>query len=382
MSYDTARYGGAVVSRDRGEGVELRVLGTRVAVDTSSLTSDERAHLHSLWDWCLIDPTAAPPEPGIRLVHERGTNPGPPTQIVVGMDWEALPYRLSGAVTIEALRQRVGTDLLFHAAGLSDGAGRVVVLVAASGTGKTTAARTLGTRLGYVSDESVAIRPDGSVTAYQKPLSLVQGESRVRKVEVSPEAAGLIRAPGDLTFARLVLLVRDPELEGAPVVEELDILDAAVRAAAQTSGLAKLTAPLDWLARALTTGGDPVALRYRDIDTCGDVVADLLATPHPPTARWTHHPAGDAVEPVEGEWMRAMYLDAIESEGRVLVLTQRGVSLLDGVGALAWLAAADGVTWEALLAAALDAFGPHPEAARLVDDALAQLAEQSLLRTA
>lgn len=202
MSYDTARYGGAVVSRDRGEGVELRVLGTRVAVDTSSLTSDERTHLHSLWGWCLIDPNAAPPEPGIRLVHERGTESGPPTQIVVGTDWEALPYRLSGAVTIEALRQHVGTDLLFHAAGLSDGAGRVVVLVAASGTGKTTAARTLATRLGYVSDESVAIRPDGSVTAYPKPLSFVQGESRVRKVEVSPEAAGLIRAPGGLTFAR------------------------------------------------------------------------------------------------------------------------------------------------------------------------------------
>lgn len=87
MSCDTTRYGGAVVSRDRGAGVELRVLGTRVAVDTFCLTPEERTHLHSLWDWCLLDPTLSPVDPDIRLVRERDTESGPPTQVVVGTDW-------------------------------------------------------------------------------------------------------------------------------------------------------------------------------------------------------------------------------------------------------------------------------------------------------
>lgn len=362
--------------------MELRVLGTHVRVDTSCLSPDERAHLHELWEWCLTDPHPSPPEPGIRMVRERDVTPGPPTQVVVGEDWEALPYRLSGSVTIDALQRRVGTDLLFHAAGLADAAGRVVVLVAPSGTGKTTAARTLATRLGYVSDETVAIRRDGSVAPYQKPLSVIPGEHRSRKVEIGPGEAGLVRPPAELTFGRMVLLVREPDRELPPAVEPLDLLDAVVQAAAQTSGLALLPDGLDWLARALTTGGDPVALHFREIADCVEIVHGLLEEGGAPSVTWTHHRAGDVVEPPAGAWAREPYLDAIEAEGRVLVLGHRGVTLLDGVGALAWLAAGDVVTREALLTAALDALGPHPDAPTILDDALAQLAEQSLLRTA
>ena len=49
-----------------------------------------------------------------------------------------------------------------HAAGLADRDGRALALVAASGTGKTTAARTLGGTLGYLSDETVSSAADST----------------------------------------------------------------------------------------------------------------------------------------------------------------------------------------------------------------------------
>ncbi|MDO5737282.1 MAG: hypothetical protein Q4P15_12490 [Propionibacteriaceae bacterium] len=283
---------------------------------------------------------------------------------------------------MDALRKRVGTDLLFHAAGLADEAGRVVVLVAPSGMGKTTAARTLGTTLGYVSDESVAIRRDGTVGAYPKPLSLVKGENRTRKIEVSPREAGLRRHPDTLVFSRLVLLVRDPDHQGPPVVEEMDLLDAAVQAAAQTSGLAKLEAPLDWLARSLTTGGDPVTVKYREIYDGASLIHDLLAETSPKTVTWTHHATSGGFPPKPGGWARNPYVDAIESSGRALVLTEQGVVLLDGIGALVWLAAERSVTKEAFLERALVTLGPHPDAKEILDGALTQLVKLGLLSTA
>ena len=367
--------------------MELHALGTRVRVDTSCLSEDQRAHLHELWSWCLVDGAPTPSDPHLRLVHEIDDTPTPPTQVEV-QDWLAAPYRISGAVTISTLTQRSGIDMLFHAAGLADEGGNVVVLVAPSGTGKTTAARALGVGLGYVSDESVAIRRDGTVTAYPKPLSITRGDSRLRKVEISPTAAGLARPPRELRFTRLVVLDRDATVEGPPTLEPSDLLETAVRVAAQTSGLARLEAPLDWLARMLTTGGYPVVLRYRDIGDCEPLVRAVLNERAPSAVSWTHHPPAAAPSRAVGgagatAWVRGPWLDAIEREGRVLLLHEHGVSLLDGLGALAWLAAEDVVSGAALVDRAISAFGPHEDAARLVDDAVAILvAERLLVRSA
>lgn len=360
--------------------MELAVLGTHVRVDTSRLQPDQRAHLHRLWEWCISDTSMSPPDPDIHLARRADDVPGTVTKVMVD-DWDAAPYRISGAVTISALTKRVGSDLLFHAAGLADAQGRVVVLVAPSGTGKTTAARTLGTELGYVSDETVAIRRDGTVTAHPKPLSVVRGENRARKVEFSPAEAGLRRPPGELVFGRLVLLTRDPGLEGDALVEELDVLDAAVQAAAQTSGLVRLESALDWLARTLTTGGGPVNLRYREIGHCGDIVRGLLAGSEPAAQTWTHHPPSGANEPpAEGTWTRRPHVDAIGASGRVLVLNERGVTLLDGVGAVAWHACGEGATPSEIVDLAVAEFGPHPDAPALVDAALEHLSASGMVQ--
>lgn len=359
--------------------MELHALGARVFVDTSCLTVEERDHLHHLWEWCLLDRDPVPSNPDIRLVRTREVGTGSPVQVVTD-DWERLPYRLSGAVTLRALERRVGSDMLFHAAGLADEEGRVAVLVGPSGTGKTTAARELGTAFRYVSDESVAIDRGGRVAPYPKPLSLLLGTDRARKLEVSPAEAGLQPAPSRLRLGRLVMLAREPDLVGPPVVEELDVLDAAVRAAAQTSGLRQLTGALDWLARLLTNGGPPVVLRYREIADAAAAVRDLLTSQRPTDMTWIHHPPRESHHVTGTGWVRAPYLDAIEAEDRVLVLVPAGVVLLDGVGAQAWLAAAEGETRDGMLRAAVEALGPHPEAETLLDAAIHALERQGLLQ--
>lgn len=363
--------------------MELQALGTRIRLDVSVLTDDQAAQLTRLWEWCVApdaDPAATTDaEPDIRLIVGPGTSSGP--LLVDVADWEHAAYRISGAVTIAALVKRVGHDLLLHAAGLAAPDGSVLVFVGPSGRGKTTAVRSLGRTLCYVSDESIAIRADGTVAEYPKPLSIKRGGRSHGKWEVSPSDAGLLAPPAALRLGRVVLLERDPHRSDPPEVVAVDLIEALVRAADQTSGFLRMEAPLDRLARALTTGGDPVSLRYREIGACGDLVRSLLAHPGPTTTRWIHHPPGPAGPPAPpGAWARADYVDAIEVEGRVLVLTEQAVTVLDGVGALAWLAAGTASTREHLLATATGAFGPHPEAARLVDDALARLGEAQHLR--
>ena len=68
-----------------------------------------------------------------------------------------LEESLTSTLTVEAIGVRRGDLLMLHACGVADESGRVLAFVAASGTGKTTMARLLGTRFGYVSDETVGV---------------------------------------------------------------------------------------------------------------------------------------------------------------------------------------------------------------------------------
>lgn len=336
--------------------------------------------LADLWDWCLT-PAGEPGEPDITLTAEpHGRGAGWPSHVVV-TPWEDAAYAISRAVTQVALRKRIGGALLFHAAGLADADGRVLVCVGRSGAGKTTVARMLGRALGYVSDEVVAILGDGTIESYPKPLSVGAADNRHRKHEVSPETAGLRRPAPALRLGRVLLLARDAGREEPPCLDELDLLDAAALAAGQTSSLALLDAPLSRLAGALTTGGNPVCLRYREIGECGALVTDLLARPHPPTLRWTHHPPlRAALDSPPGSLGRGPYTDAIAAAGRVLVLAGGTTTILDGLGAVAWLAAATHVTEADIEHAAIREFGPDDLSASRVNDAVEQLLEAGLLQ--
>ena len=90
-------------------------------------------------------------------------------------------FLLAARRLASAIDQRAGEVIMLHAAGLALPDGRVVAFVAPSGTGKTTLSRTLGKAFGYVSDETVVINFDGTVTPYPKPLSVIRSGHHLKR---------------------------------------------------------------------------------------------------------------------------------------------------------------------------------------------------------
>src|SRR5690606_11574012 len=129
----------------------------------------------------------------------------------------------------EVIAARTGELLMLHAAALAHPkTGATAVFVAPGNTGKTTLCRALGPSRSYVTDETVGVRRDGAVVAYPKPLSLRRPDGVGIKDEAAPGDVGLPRPRVQLWLAGIVLLRRDPDEVGVPVVEELPLLDAVL----------------------------------------------------------------------------------------------------------------------------------------------------------
>ena len=245
----------------------IDAFGATWAFDVSGLDEPLAEELLRLWDRALV--------PAVEPGRFGGPDPAPPPFVVrrteeglVEVHGTALPtddldvpYRVSRALTTSSILRRAGQCLMLHAAGVAADDGGTVALVAASGTGKTTAARLLGRSLGYVSDETVAIEHDLTVRAHPKPLSIVVDPAEpTTKHERSPDDLGLQRAPGSLRLAAVVLLERRADVS-APRLEPIGLIEAMGAVLPQTSALPSLDRPLDRLARVLATGHGPYRLR-------------------------------------------------------------------------------------------------------------------------
>ena len=150
---------------------------------------------------------------------------------------------------------------MLHAVGVAGGTGDVVALVGKSGTGKTTAATHLGRRLGYVTDETVVIEDDFSVSPYPKPLSIITDPQQSHaKIEHSPNELDLLVPPEGLRLGAVVVLVRDPD-EADPRIEAIELVEAALAVLPETSALPKLAAPP-------TTAGRGAHPQRRTLSTC------------------------------------------------------------------------------------------------------------------
>jgi len=174
-------------------------------------------------------------------------------------------HALAGAVTVRAIDVRAGEVIMLHAAGMALSDGRVVAFVAPSGTGKTTLSRTLGRQFGYVSDETVVIGLDGTVTPYPKPLSVITPKHH-HKVQLSPDDEELIEAPAELRLARIVLLDRVAEPGTVPTIAEVPLLEGIAELSAQVSYLPRLAEPLRSLARAIEATGGLQRVTYSDAE--------------------------------------------------------------------------------------------------------------------
>ena len=185
---------------------------------------------------------------------------------------------LTQQVTLEAISARAGDLLMLHACSVADpvtcGA---VIMVGRSGMGKTTAARTLGARWAYATDETVAIDSNLSLLPYPKPLSILT-EGQTRKDQVSPAALGLVQLDRPVTVRAVILLNRRPGTADI-VVEKIRTVTAITMLAEHTSYLARFERPLTRLADLLHGTGGLRQVTYAEAADLVPLVEDLLAPP-------------------------------------------------------------------------------------------------------
>jgi len=307
-----------------------------------------------------------------------------------------LAQRITSEVTIGAISGLRGEALMLHASAVALDDGRVIGFVGPSGRGKTTASQTLGRIYGYVTDETLAVRADGSVITYPKPLSI--GAWPGVKVTEPASTLGLRAAPADgLRLAAIVLLDRRPDIE-QPFVESVPIIEALSELVPQTSHLSALQRPLRTLLEAILSTGGVRRVVYSEASSLPPLIDDVLrkidadAPVLTDVAKMSQRDCGCFSDPVEAQsdpspverpdaYWRATYIDALLVDDSLIVLVSGSAVVLAGVGPSLWLAA-DGLTEEELREIALRELPDPPpgvDVAAVISDALHGMVEKRIL---
>lgn len=297
-------------------------------------------------------------------------------------------YAVQMRVTLAAIAAATGQLLMWHAAGLAAPDGRVVGLLARSGTGKTSAATFLARHgWGYVTDETLATDPSGRVLPYAKPLAF-RGRAP-GKASLGPDELQLEEAPEHLVLHRLVVLDRDDNRTDPAAMTRLSRAEALLALVEQSSGLMALDRPLALLADTLDHVGGLWRLTYRDIAEAAPLLSKLVDDPIPePVADdlWApedRRPTGDLgpVDPGGNVLWRAPYADAVSfGQGtEVLLVVGSTPAHLRGIGVDIWRAADGGITDSEMTELVQRAHGPHPQASTLVNRAVDELVQASVL---
>lgn len=286
----------------------------------------------------------------------------PDVTIVVGPDAastvpqspvESLPQRLASRVTLDALRAMSGRAIMLHAAAIARVDGQVIGLVGPSGRGKTTAVEMLARSNAYVTDETLAIRSDGSIIPYPKPLLIGHHPG----VKLARAASDLGLRPAGTTALRLGALVLLDRRDGhpEPTVSRVDPVDGLLQLARESSYLAQLDAPLQALGTLVEHTGGVRRISYTEASTLPDAVDQVLALhgdPLPPAEQ------PGAFCPAAGPgWVRTPYTDALAIDNRLIVMRGRKLTVLDGIGPAVWRAAS-GVSTADVVSSVVDRHPP------------------------
>ena len=392
----------------------LLLLGHLIEVDTSRLDAAASSRLEHVWQDCLVDGDLTAAENVVRLLPSSEAMAAGEQDLVLGEVGLDHTYTVSQHLTSYAIRCAAGELLMLHAAGLvpgreAQGVGDhaplpVVGVIASSGTGKTTFCRRLSGESSYVTDETLAIRPeDLSVIAYPKPLSVVNEEPEKaaglarHKADHAPADLGLSSVSPDASAALAALVIGERVSEGNEL-HPLRLTEALELAIAQSSSLYALEQPLRLLAELLTRAGGPWILRFSDQAKCGQILADLAEQTEIRPVAWKHFPGPQpltggvsgssgvldvysrpALAADELLW-RAPWDDAVESEGGVVLLFGRTPVTLGGPGAAVWLVLDGQMSLAQVHERVLAVMGEHPESWDLVAQAAHELVTQGVLK--
>ena len=340
--------------------VVVEALGVAVGIPVSG---DDAVRLRHQWSRALTDR-----EPTVVVdLDLLGTD-----------DTAAHDYAITTRVTMAALDATSGQRINLHAGAVADDHGRALAVIGPSGSGKTTAISLLAGRLGYLTDETVSLDEDLRVHPHPKPLSIIADVAAPRqKQSLSPDDLGLQHPPARAHLHRIVLLHRG---SGDAGLVPISAPRAIVEMVEQTSSLVHLEHPVHRLAAAIDACGGVWGLEYAEFGDRIDDVVGLLDRPAREPVEHVHHPSTGSGEPVPGAWSRAPWIDAEEYDDELVLMVGSGVHVLAGLGVVVWLTLETPHTADQLVAEVETQWGEHPDAADLVADALAVMAEQGLLQ--
>lgn len=249
--------------------IGLKVVGERII--------EVEAAIEDAWRWCLVDAAGEAPEIVLTVGLGAGYDLPDAAAAVVRQTVSELMAALTPRVTIEAINAQAGRLLMLHACGLANPeTGAVVALVGRSGMGKTTLAGMLGTTMAYVTDETVGIREDFTVTPFPKPLSLKRPAPNLIKEQRSPISLGLRAATVPLWLSAVVLLRRDPDLATSPRIDDVPRLPAIMELTPETSYLPRMALPLQALDALTTHVGGIKRLSYQEASSAVPLVRELV----------------------------------------------------------------------------------------------------------
>jgi hypothetical protein len=358
------------------------VLGVafRVGFD-ETIGVDDVARIRRSWSRCVTESAAQ----AIDVSAGIGIGSGQNDEIfsVRSSTLAQFEETLTSSLTIRAIGEQKQHLLMLHACGVADEDGRVVALVAASGTGKTTAARVLGGHYRYVSDETVALARDGSVVPYPKPLSVKQTGEPQPKVQLAPDEAGLRPLSGAaLTLAAVVMLDRRPDVVQAHV-ETVHSADALCELVPQTSYLSARERPLTELLQVFAERGGVRRVVYAEAESLPPLIAEILAEPQRSAAEVeSEFEIVELVEPIVADVpttpaVRRVRADdvVLADDGDLLLFSNNTVLRLSGLGPLIWNMTGSWVDVDAVTAAIVAAAGNPPDGVDARETVLATLGE-------
>ena len=349
------------------------------------LQNDECGQLVQDWSRCL---RTVPEDDGREpQTFDRGS-----------VDWSTFQEQLVFAATRSTILSGQGASLMFHGAGLAQlDTAHAVALVAASGTGKTTATRFLGQHLGYLTDETVVVDPESlAITPFPKPLSILGPEGNRPKAQLGPDELGLLAAPDGARLAALCILDRNPDHVGDPVAEKLTLQDALALLLPQTSSLAQLGRGLVQLAQLIDRLGGVHRLTYAEsaellplVNSVLDGAPDRTREPSETERTWEpapenllkpHQRPSAAGPRPEGAIRRLPVDDALDfSDGSLGLLHSQQYSVIHGLGPVLWELTGQWTTLDELTEQLTADGAAPPEADRLIESAVGVLIADHLL---
>ncbi len=261
--------------------VNLFGLGVHTTLETSGPRVKElTTTIQTAWSRCLTPRGGELDSPTLQVclddTDDVGADQPPNRDLLRGTDLRKLMQSLTQEITQRSIATQAGRLLMLHASAVTNPkTGASLILVAPGGTGKTTLARKLGVRWGYLTDETAGVREDGTVLPYEKPLSIRRSSESWEKDEVSPDELGLGRPSAIPTVSRIALIRRQPG-HGSTSVAEMDVVDALIALAPETSSLSDLPNPLSALATVLDSVSPVLQITYAESDSVQPLFDDLL----------------------------------------------------------------------------------------------------------